>query len=153
MLPSAPVQGVVVAILNSTSVRVSWTSLSLPGTTGYRVVYSPTSDNSSAQYHNVSGVGTTSSTVIGGLVLGEEYQFQVLAVVEVGGEVFIGEKSDIETVTAGMVVKSVGELLSTTCTAVALCRTHGTYCHYQHSACGREECDRGYEIFCYNHSN
>ncbi len=101
MLPSAPVQGVVVAVLNSTSVRVSWTPLSLPETTGYRVVYSSTSDNSSAQYHNVSGDGTTSSTVIGGLVLGEEYQFQVQAVVEVGGEVFIGEKSDIKTVTAG----------------------------------------------------
>ncbi len=100
VLPSAPVQGVVVVVLNSTSVQVSWTPLSLLETTGYRVVYSSTSDNSSAQYHNVSGVGTT-STVIGGLVLGEEYQFQVQAVVEVGGEVFIGEKSDIKTVTAG----------------------------------------------------
>ncbi len=90
----------------------------LPETTGYRVVYSPTSNNSSAQYHNVSGDGMTSSTVIGGLVLGEEYQFQVQAVVEVGGEVFIGEKSDIKTVTAGRLTSFI---LDSSARVVFLC--------------------------------
>ncbi len=54
--------------------------------------------------------GETSSTIVtvGGSELQLEYQFQVQAVVEVEGEVFIGERSGISTVPPSPITETEG---------------------------------------------
>ncbi len=110
MLPSAPVQDVVVVVLNSTSVRVSWTPIQVTEVTGYRVFYSST--NASGKKREVtspsgSPSGESNVTVSGppavvtGLSPGQSYQFQVQALVEVDGETLEGERSESESATVG----------------------------------------------------
>ncbi len=97
--PVAQVQGVEVEVFNTTSVRVLWSPVSLPEATGYIILYGLRCDCNSLQDLSVRG-GKTSSTVVtvGGSELQLEYQFQVQAVVEVEGEVFLGERSGISSV-------------------------------------------------------
>ncbi len=75
-------------IINSTSVQVSWTPITPPETTGYRVVYSPTGCPCEKEV-TVSGP----AAVVTGLSPGQSYQFQVQALVEVDGEMLEGERS------------------------------------------------------------
>ncbi len=75
-------------IINNTSVQVSWTPITLPETTGYRVVYSPTGTPCEKEV-TVSGP----AAVVTGLSPGQSYQFQVQALVEVDGETLEGERS------------------------------------------------------------
>ncbi len=88
MSSSAPVQDIEVRIINSTSVQVSWTPITPPETTGYRVVYSPTGYPCEKEV-TVSGP----PAVVTGLSPGQSYQFQVQALVEVDGETLEGERS------------------------------------------------------------
>ncbi len=92
---SAQVQGVDVKSINTTSVQVSWTPISLPEIIGYRVVYSPSDYPCAEREVIVSGP----PAVIDSLTFEHMYQFEVQALVEVGGETLKGERSTSSTVT------------------------------------------------------
>ena len=85
---TAQVEDVVIDVLNDTTVRASWSPVTLQETSGYIISYTPTFNDSGTQQVNVSGRETT-FVVISGLSPGE-YQFQVQAMVVIDGEVFLG---------------------------------------------------------------
>ena len=87
---TAQVKNVVVEVINSETVLVSWSPVTLPETSGYIIFYT---DGSSTQQVNVSDP-EASFTAIFSLTAGVEYQFQMQAVVKIDGEVFLGKKSN-----------------------------------------------------------
>ena len=87
---TARVKNVVIEVVNTETVLVSWSPVTLQETSGYIIFYS---DESSTQQVNVSDP-EASFAVIFGLTAGVEYQFQMQAVVEIDGEVFLGKKSN-----------------------------------------------------------
>ena len=90
-----------VEILNDTTVEVIWSAVNLQEISGYIIFYTPISDASSTQQMYVKD-REHSFIIISGLTPRVKYQFQVQAVVEIDGEVFLGERSDVETATLGI---------------------------------------------------
>ena len=90
------VKNVEVEVVSAGSVGVSWDSLDIPGIMGYIVYYSQTGNTQS-----VNVTSSTNSVVISGLMNNVEYQFQVAAIVELNGEVVVGERSMHKSVSFG----------------------------------------------------
>ena len=80
-------------VLSARSVNVSWERIDTT-LTSYIVYYSLT--ESDGMEFNISS--TNNSVVIEGLIAGVEYQFQVVAVLELDGDVVIGERSNVSIV-------------------------------------------------------
>ncbi len=97
---TAQVSNAEVEVVSDTSIRISWDPITDPGISGYIILYTSTSDGNDTQQKNITSTEPL-PVLISGLSPGLEYQFQVQAVVEVDGEVFLGEKSENVTVTAG----------------------------------------------------
>ena len=88
---------VVVEVLSPTSVRVSWDRITDESVTGYRVYYSP-KGSGQLDERSITLPASESSVVITGLSGGVEYQFQVAAIAEFGGQEVEGERSPITSI-------------------------------------------------------
>ena len=86
----APVMILGFDIHSATSVNVSWESLDTSLITGYIVYYSPTERDGEEQLFTVPN--SQNSVIINDLMSGVEYQFQVVAVAELDGDVVTGER-------------------------------------------------------------
>ena len=93
--PLAIVMNITVLLLSATSLRVSWDRLDIPEITGYIVYYSQTGNSEMVTIEtSVTVVGSEETfVVIDNLRSGVEYQFQVVAVAELDGDVVMGERS------------------------------------------------------------
>ena len=93
--PLAMVTNITVLLLSATSVRVSWDRLDIPEITGYIVYYIQTGNSEMVTIEtSVTVIGSEETfVVIDHLRSGVEYQFQVVAVAELDGDVVMGEKS------------------------------------------------------------
>ncbi len=88
---------------------MSWTAVPVLDIAGYYIVYySPT--DAPTDVKNVTSSVTI--VVITGLSSGQ-YQFQVQAVVEIGGEVFQGERSPVTSLPGTRSLSLQGKFLST----------------------------------------
>ena len=81
-------------VLSATSVRVSWDILDIPEIKCYILYYSQTGNSEKVIITNASSY--TSSVVITDLTI-VEYQFEVVAVAELDGDVVMGERSEQHT--------------------------------------------------------
>ncbi len=97
---TAQVSNAEVVVVSDISIRVFWDPITDPGISGYIILYTSTFSGNGTQQKNITSTEPL-PVLISGLSPGVEYQFQVQAVVEVHGEVFLGEKSESVTVTAG----------------------------------------------------
>ena len=77
------------------SVQVSWERIPIPEVLRYILYYSRTDEAENSKTLSSSA----SSVVIGGLVSNAEYQFQMVVVAEVYGDILTGERSPPVTVT------------------------------------------------------
>ena len=102
---------VVVEIVSDTSVRVSWDSVDIPEITGYTVYYSQTGNRKRQSEESITVPSSDNSVVIEGLLNNVEYQFQVVAIAELDGDVIIGQRS-IRMVTVKLCLMSEGESVS-----------------------------------------
>ena len=82
-----------VEVVSDTSVRVSWDSVDIPEITGYTVYYSQTGNRKRQSEEFVTVPNSDNSVVIEGLLNNVEYQFQVVAIAELDGDVIIGQRS------------------------------------------------------------
>ena len=73
--------------------NVSWERLDTSLITGYIVYYSPKENNGEKKSLNVSSL--QNSVIVRGLTTDVEYQFQVVAVAELDGEVVMGVRSNV----------------------------------------------------------
>ena len=73
--------------------NVSWERLDTSLITGYIVYYSPKENNGEEKSLNVSSL--QNSVIVRGLTTDVEYQFQVVAVAELDGEVVMGVRSNV----------------------------------------------------------
>ena len=82
-------------VLSPTSVRVSWDRLNIPEITGYIVYYSQTgnSNEKSITKLSVNISSSDTSVTIDNLTSDVQYQFEVVAVAELNGDVVIGQRS------------------------------------------------------------
>ena len=78
-------------MLSATSIQVTWDQLDIPEITGYIVYYSQTGN--SEMITTVSG--SENSVIIDNLLTNVEYQFQVVAVAELDGDVVMGGRSKV----------------------------------------------------------
>ena len=92
-LYAAMVVNVEVELVSDDSVRVSWDSVDLPEITGYTVYYRQTTEENE-EFTTLTN--TMNSVLIGNLVTNVEYQFQVVAIAELDGEVMIGQRSTLD---------------------------------------------------------
>ena len=91
------VMNVMVEVINDTSVNVTWDSPE-PNITDYTVYYTQTMVNN-AQSLNVSN---STQAIVDSLINNEEYQFQVVAVADLNGEVIIGQRSVVVTIVVAL---------------------------------------------------
>ena len=78
-------------VLSSTSIQVSWDRLDIPEITSYIVYYSRTGNNEMVTIETsitISG-SKANFVVIDYLSSGVEYQFQVVAVAELDGDIYV----------------------------------------------------------------
>ena len=93
------VVNVEIDIISSTSLRVSWDRLDIPEITRYIVYYNQTGNSEMVASVDVSG--SENSVIIEDLMSNIQYQFEVVGVVEVEGDVVMGERSNhVTTYTA-----------------------------------------------------
>ena len=93
------VVNVEIDMISSTSLRVSWDRLDIPEITRYIVYYSQTVNSEMVASVDVSG--SENSVIIDDLMSNIQYQFEVVGVAEVEGDVVMGERSDrVTTYTA-----------------------------------------------------
>ena len=88
------VMNVIVAVLSDTSVQVSWDRLDAPEVKGYIVYYSQTGSSemvTAEQSVNISN--SNASVIIDNLINSTLYQFEVVAVAELNGDVVLGQRS------------------------------------------------------------
>ncbi len=97
---TAQVSNAEVGVVSGTSIHVSWDPITDPGISGYIILYTSTADGNDTQQKNITSIEPL-PVLISGLSPGVEYQFQVQAVVEVNGEVFLGEESDTVKIRTG----------------------------------------------------
>ena len=87
---------VAVRVLTNTSVRVSWDRILISEITQYLISYQLTGNQKRQATSGFIVVPSTESSVdIAGLITGAEYQFQVAAQAEVGGEIIMGQRSSL----------------------------------------------------------
>jgi hypothetical protein len=79
-----------VEVVSANSVRVSWDSIDIPEITSYTVYYSQTVNH---EERSMTVPSSADFVMIGGLMNNVEYQFEIVAVVELNGDVLIGERS------------------------------------------------------------
>jgi hypothetical protein len=87
---------VVVEVVSTTSVKVSWKNIiDIPEITGYTVYYSQTGNKKrQSGEKSMTASSSANSVVIEGLVKNVEYEFEVVALVELNGVVVLmGERS------------------------------------------------------------
>ena len=78
-------------VVSATSIQVSWDRLDIPEITSYMVYYSQTGNS-----EKVTTVSSSENSVtIDNLLTDEEYQFQVVAVAELDGNMVMGERSNV----------------------------------------------------------
>ncbi len=75
------------------SVNVSWENVTVPGIVSYTVYYRPTETMGGLSEQSVTVPSSESSVVIEDLKNNVEYQFQVAATAELGGDIYHGERS------------------------------------------------------------
>ena len=75
-------------VVSSTSIQVSWDRLDIPEITGYIVYYSQTENSTTVS-------DAENSVTIDNLLTNVEYQFQVVAVAELDGDVITGVRSNV----------------------------------------------------------
>ena len=97
-MDTAVVMNVEVEITSATSVRVSWDRLDIPALTGYIVYYSQRHIIVTIE-QSVNASSGENSVIIDNLLTGVEYQFEVVAVAELLGDVATGERLLSERVT------------------------------------------------------
>ncbi len=85
--------------LSATSVNVSWENVTVPGIVSYTVYYRPRETMGGPSEQSVTVPSSESSVVIENLMTNVEYQFQVAATAELGGDLFHGERSPPTTTT------------------------------------------------------
>ena len=100
-------------VVSDTSVRVSWDSVDIPEITGYTVYYSQTGSRKRQSEESITVPSSDNSVVIEGLLNNVEYQFQVVVIAELDGDVIMGQRS----LWSGIVVA----LPTTASTTTALC--------------------------------
>ncbi len=76
------------------SVKASWDNIDIPEITGYTVYYRQTESEESDNSADVSD--SVNSILIENLMINVEYQFQVVAMAELNGEVVVGERSTLD---------------------------------------------------------
>ena len=86
-----------VKVVSDTSVRVSWDSVDIPEITGYTVYYSQTGNRKRQSEEPITVPSSDNSVhvVIEGLLNNLEYQFQVVAIAELDGDVIMGQRSNV----------------------------------------------------------
>ena len=89
----ALVMNVVVEVVSDTSVKVSWDSVDIPEITGFTVYYSQTGNRKRQGEGSITVPSSDNSVVIEGLLNNVEYQFQVVAIAELDGDVIMGQRS------------------------------------------------------------
>ncbi len=89
---AAEVMNIIVESITETSVRVSWNSTESLGITGYIIYYKLTSDKGMNE-KNMTVEGSVYSVIITDLVVGNEYEFEVVAVAIVDGVLVSGFRS------------------------------------------------------------
>ena len=87
---------VIVYVLSDTSVQVSWDRLDSPGVRGYIVYYSQTENSDPEISVNISS--PKPPVTIDNLISSALYQFEVVAVAEVNGDVVIGQRSPTSSI-------------------------------------------------------
>ena len=78
-------------VVSATSIQVSWDRLDIPEITRYIVYYSQTGNSEMV----TTVPGSRNSMTIDNLLTNVEYQFQVVAVAELDGDVVMGERSNV----------------------------------------------------------
>ena len=82
-------------VLSATSVRVSWDRLDLTEITGYILYYSQTGNSEMVPtQHFINVASSTNFIFLTDLTSNVEYQFEVVAVAELDGDVVVGERSN-----------------------------------------------------------
>ena len=79
-------------VLSASLVNVTWERLDTSLIAGYIVYYSPTENDGEEKSSNLSSL--QNSAIVSDLTTDVEYQFEVVAVAELDGEVVFGERSD-----------------------------------------------------------
>ena len=102
-----------VEVVSDTSVRVSWDSVDIPEITGYTVYYSQTGNKKRQSEESITVPSSDNSVVIEGLLNNVEYQFQVVAIAELDGDVIMGQRTT-RKVTVKLCSKFEGKLCSLT---------------------------------------
>ncbi len=99
---TAQVSNAEVVVVSGKSIRISWDPITDPRISGYIILYTSlhVCDGNTIQQKNITSTEPL-PVLISGLSPGVEYQFQVQAVVEVDGKVFLGESSEIVNATIG----------------------------------------------------
>ena len=87
---TAVVMNVEVEISSATSVRVSWDKLDIPEITGYIVYYSQRQTDITEHIFSHEN-----SVIIDNLLTDVEYQFEVVAVAELDGEIAAGDSERV----------------------------------------------------------
>ncbi len=88
------VMSIRVEIVTSTSARVSWDAMDIPGISGYIVYYSLTGNRKRQAEQSVDVPGSSATTVlIEDLVNGAEYQFTVVALANLNGANISGSRA------------------------------------------------------------
>ncbi len=101
------VMNVGVEMVSGDSVRVSWDSVDFPRITRYSIYYRQTDSEEIENSDTVSN--TVNSILIENLTANVEYQFQVAAIAEVDGEVFVGQRSTINAMSILTVINMIPE--------------------------------------------
>ena len=112
--PVAPVPNIEVSI---DSVEVSWDIIDTPEIIGYIVYYSQTGSRERQSKESITVPSSNNSVVIEGLLNNVEYQFQVVAIVELDGDVTTGQPTLLSTKAKIVVSNTSGILPSTMATA------------------------------------
>ena len=102
-MDTAAVMNVEVEITSATSVRVSWDRLDIPELTGYIVYYSQRHIIVTTE-QSVNASSGENSVIIDNLLTGVEYQFEVVAVAELLGDVATGERLLSKRVTCTVLI-------------------------------------------------
>lgn len=101
MISAGRVSGVTASLLDDTSVQLTWRHLDSQDISGYRVYYTrvatPPKQARQAEGSSHDVPAEANSTRVGGLELGAEYSFQVVALVMVNGFQQEGPKSSVVT--------------------------------------------------------
>ena len=121
----ALVMNVEVEVVSDTSVRVSWDSVDIPEITGYTVYYSQTGNRRQSE-ESITVPSSNNSVVIEGLLNNVEYQFQVVVIAELDGDVIMGQRSllcNVERIVVALLITTHTRDTSTTPapTTTALC--------------------------------